>query len=242
MRALFPPGGDLPDVTAAVWEEPRGPGRWVMANMVASLDGAATLEGRSGSLGGPGDRSVFHALRSRADVILVGAGTVRAEGYRPPSADGAPDRRRAAGMAARPVVAVVTDRVSLGPDLPLFGDPSARPVVVTHRQADPERRAALVGVADFVEAGDDRVDVAAAVDQLVDRFGPTVLTEGGPTLLGAMHEADLVDEWCVTVAGTAVAGDARRIAASTAPRPRQLRLARVWTDGDELLVRYLRAG
>ena len=57
----------------------------VRLNMISSVDGSTALDGRSGGLGGPADRKVFAALRSLADVVLVAAGTVRAENYGPGS-------------------------------------------------------------------------------------------------------------------------------------------------------------
>src|SRR5262245_52892255 len=54
---------------------------WIRANFVTSIDGAATVDGRSGALGGPADHAVFEILRDLADVVLVGAGTARQENY-----------------------------------------------------------------------------------------------------------------------------------------------------------------
>ena len=90
-------GGELPDLYGYPADHN---GVWLRANFIASLDGGATFSGKSGQLGGPGDRAVFAALREIADVILVGAGTVRAEGYagaRPTVAQR--QRRQAAGRA-----------------------------------------------------------------------------------------------------------------------------------------------
>src|SRR3954452_15153851 len=101
MRALVPTPSDTVDLEAAyavgVNAPPDRP--FVRINMISSLDGAIAVNGRSGLLGGPGDRQVFHALRSLADVILVGAGTARAEGYGPARIDpDAQERRRARGQ------------------------------------------------------------------------------------------------------------------------------------------------
>ena len=86
MRQIFPGGNTLTDRRlAALYAYPEVPpsGRWLRANMVTSLDGAAALNGRSGGLSGEGDRQVFALLRALADVIVVGAGTARAERYEP---------------------------------------------------------------------------------------------------------------------------------------------------------------
>lgn len=78
-------------------------------NMVASADGRAALDGRTKGLGSQLDREMFHGLRERVDCVLVGAGTVRAEGYGPLLKDPeAPARRKAAGLAPQPVAAVAS--------------------------------------------------------------------------------------------------------------------------------------
>src|SRR5690242_17928715 len=84
---------------------------WVRANMIASLDGGATDDGKAGGLAGPGDRAVFALMRQQADVILVGAGTVRVENYS--GAQFSPAQRQARqgrGQAEVPPIAVVTNR------------------------------------------------------------------------------------------------------------------------------------
>src|SRR4051794_21978816 len=133
MRRLLPEPAVEIDLRHELWAEDRdGSARpWVMANMISSLDGAATVDGRSGQLGGPGDRELFHALRGRADTILVGAGTVRAERYGPARIDERDRARRAElGLPERALIVIVTASLELDPELPVFGDPTARPVVM----------------------------------------------------------------------------------------------------------------
>ena len=128
---------------------------WLIANMIASFDGAATVDGRSGQLGGPPDQEVFHALRGLADVILVGAGTVRAERFGTPRHDPEDtERRLAAGMDERARIAMVTSSLELELDLPVFSDPDARPLVLAAPTADADRRRRLEEVADVVTAGE----------------------------------------------------------------------------------------
>ena len=108
-------GGPAVTALAALYAYPDiapGAAPWLRASMVASVDGAASLGGRSGGLSGDADRLVFSVLRSLADVILVGAGTARAEGYRPVR-DGEVWASLRAGRAPVPPIAVVTGKLDL---------------------------------------------------------------------------------------------------------------------------------
>ncbi len=197
----------------AHYAEPRVP--WLRANMIATLDGAATgPDGRSGSINGAADHRVFDALRAWADVILVGAGTVRAERYRAPrTPEALVDARRRRGQADHPALAVVTGGGEL-PDAVLADDPA--PWVVTTAGAPglgSLRRRLPRG---HVLAHDEAIDLPATVQALVGAGLPRILTEGGPTLLGALLAADLVDELCLTWSPTIVAGPAPRPVVSPA--------------------------
>jgi riboflavin biosynthesis pyrimidine reductase len=216
---------------------------FVRANFVCSMDGAVTVEGRSAGLSDPGDRAVFALQRAMADVIMVGAGTARAEGYRGVRlpAEHAALRRRL-GLSGVPPIAVVTGTCWLTPQHVLVADTAVPPIVITVRNAPAEHRSVLAdaGVPVLI-AGEDRVDVATAVRLLGERGLNRVLCEGGPGLFTDLIAADLVDELCLTISPRLVAGPAGRIAAG--PRelgPRRLRLASAVHDEDALLLRYLR--
>ncbi|MGH9235249.1 MAG: pyrimidine reductase family protein [Acidimicrobiales bacterium] len=218
---------------------------WVMVNMVASADGSATgAEGVSGDLGSPGDKAVFTAVRSVADVIVAGAATVIAEDYGPSHPSPAVTRRRLArGQAARPRIAVVSASLRLDPDRRLFTEPSpdARPIVLTTANADPDRRRALDAVADVHTAGDDAVDWRRALDVLAAAGARVVLCEGGPRVVAQLVALDLVDELCLTVAPVLVAGPGPRIAHAPEASPaRPLILDRVLTEDGFLFLRYVR--
>src|SRR5436189_936743 len=134
MRSLLPRWDDERDLEAAYAAPtdtiPASP--FVRVNMISSFDGAIAVGGRSGLLGGPADRRVFRVLRSLADVILVGAGTARAEGYGPARLDEAIQaRRRARGQSAVPPIAVVTRSCHLDWSTPFFTEAVARSIVVT---------------------------------------------------------------------------------------------------------------
>jgi len=208
-------------------------------NFVSSVDGAATRDGLSGGLGDPADRRYFELLRRVADVVLVGAGTVRAEGYGPMRvSDASVAWREANGLTPHPVFAIVSGSLDLDPASRIFGEAPIRPVVVTTPGRD---AAAFAGVADVVETGvGDRIDAAAAVAALRERGLTRILCEGGPHLFGSLLAADVVDELCVTIEPSLEAGAFRRIAAGILPEPRGLELVHVLRSGSTLLLRYAR--
>jgi riboflavin biosynthesis pyrimidine reductase len=172
--------------------EPHGDRPWLLANMVAGLDGALTHDGRVGSLSSPPDRQLFVHLRGLADVVIVGAGTARAERYGPVRLPAEVTAARVdAGLAPHPVLVVVSRSLDLDPTARLFqGDFPT--VVMTSSGSPPRRRDALRGVADVIEVGADAVDLAAGLRVLRDRGAAVALTEGGPTLLAELVDLDLL--------------------------------------------------
>lgn len=210
----------------------------VRANFVSSIDGAATHDGRSGGLSGPADERYFELLRRVADVVVVGAGTVRAEGYGPMRvSDASVAWRESAGRPSHPVFAIVTRRLDLDPESAIFTDAPVRPIVITTEQG--EGLARFEKVADVVVAGSGSVDAVRAVTVLHERGLHRILCEGGPSLLGSFIAADAVDELCLTVSPLLEAGDAPRIAHGDSPQ-RGMQLASVLRSGDTLLLRYAR--
>ncbi len=212
------------------------------ANFVSSLDGAVTLNGRSGALGSPDDQRLMSVLRTLADVIVVGAGTVRAEGYgglRLP-ADKV-DLRRAMGLSDQPPIAVVSSSLDLDPTHPFFSKALVRPMVLTHEDAPLPRRAALAAVAEVIDCGASSVGPARLMLALAERGMPQVLCEGGPHLFGELLAADLVDELCLSLSPVLVGGGAGRIAQGAAEAARRMRLVHALPAGDMLLLRYARA-
>jgi len=217
---------------------------WVRANMIASVDGAAALNGRSGGLSGSADRLVFSVLRSLADVILVGAGTARAEKYRL-ARQGQIWTALREGRPPTPPIAVITRELDLDLDGPLLAEVAdqARTILLTTQAAPAARRAAAATRADVILAGRDSVTPAAAVDALAARGHRKILVEGGPNLLRQITEAGRLDELCVTFSPVLEGGRAGRI---LAPPPADrtgevgLALAHVLEDSGSLLCRYLR--
>ncbi len=241
MRRLLPePAGDLTaDDLLAAYAPPEGWPRHVRVNFVASADGASSVDGLSGGLSSPADKRVFHLLRDLADVILVGAGTARAEGYSyPPYGADRRARRRALGLAELPTFAVVSGRLDLDQTSRLFAGAPVRTLVLTSAAAPPEKRAALEPVAELVVAGDRHVDLAAGLDALADRGLRRILCEGGPTVLGGLVAAGLLDELCLTVAPLLAGPGPGRITAGAGHGPRPLRLGHVLTEDGALFLRY----
>jgi riboflavin biosynthesis pyrimidine reductase len=228
MRQLLPTPVDPVDPMAVYGDLPVAPGRpGVRLNMIASVDGATTVAGVSGGLGGPADQALFGVLRSLADGVLVAAGTVRAEGYGPSSTP----------------VAVVSRSLGLDWDSPFFAAPLARPIVVTVAQAPADRLARAAEVADVVVAGDRDVDLAAAVAALGERGWGAVLAEGGPSLNGQLATAGLLDELCLTLSPTLAGGGAKRILdGPPLPGAAGLRLCSVCEQDGFLFLRYRPGG
>lgn len=236
MRQLLPTYSDEVDLRVA-YAYP--PGRtWVRANMVTSLDGSAVQDGRSEGLSGTADKEVFGVLRGLADVVLVGAGTARAEGYKAPRTKPSyADLRAGLGQRPAPVLALVSRRLDLDPASALFtGD--ERTIVITTEDSDQARRSELAEVCDVVLAGTGKVDIEAAIDRLAERGLARILCEGGPTLLGDLINAGRLDELCLTISPKAVGGGGTRIVQGEQV-DQSLALGHLLEHDDVLLSRYL---
>ena len=215
---------------------------WLVVNMVASIDGAIEVEGRSGGLSSPADKAMFHALRELPDVIMVGAGTARAENYGPVQLDEAAQARRIArGQQPVPRLAVVSGRANLDPTSRLFCDPRQPPIVITSKSAPAEALDPLRDVSDILIVGDATVDLRAALRHLRHDGVNTALCEGGPTLNDQLLAEDLVDEWCQTISPILTGGAAARGAHGDSNGvATRLVLERVIVDDSVLLLRYAR--
>lgn len=244
--ALLPPGaadGDG-DVLSLYRDAPRPPPEdrpWVLANFVSGLDGSIAIKGRVASLTSTADQVVFRLLRELADVVMVAAGTVRAEGYGPVVLDEAARRRRTErGQQPVPPVAVVTRSLQLDLASRLFTEGSTRPLVITVEQADPVARDAIEEVADVIVAGETVVDPARALAALAERGAQVVTCEGGPSLTTLLLGAGLLDELCLTVTPL-VGGDPLRLVADEPQLALQrFDLAHAVAGGrDELFLRYV---
>jgi riboflavin biosynthesis pyrimidine reductase len=215
---------------------------WVRVNFVSSVDGAATHQGLSGGLSDAADQRVFGILRRLCDVVVVGAGTVRAEGYSAMRVDDASVRARIAmDLTAHPVFAIVSASLDLDPASPIFSAAPERPIVLTTELARPDFRDALAEVADVIVCGRVRVEADVMVRVLSERGLGRIHCEGGPHLFGDLIAASELDELCLTVSPRLEGGVASRISAGASPiAPVGLRLAHTLVSGDTLMLRYVR--
>lgn len=230
---------------AADAPERAGRAGWLRANMVSSLDGAAHHEGRSQPLSSAADMRIFGVLRGLADAVVVGAETVRQEGYRPARAREAFAARRAAvGQGPAPAIAVVSAGLGLDFTLPLFTDPLVPTLVLTGADAPSDRVAqARAAGAEVLFAGAGRgVDPARVTGVLAERGHTRLLTEGGPKLLGQFAAAGVLDELCLSLAPVVAVGEAPRIMNGPAVAvPERFVPASVLEEAGFLFTRYRRA-
>ena len=247
MRRLYPTYPETVDLVAtyAYPELPFG-GRWLRANMITTVDGAAAdARGTSRGLSGPADRRLLVTLRGLSDVILVGAATARGEAYKRSRPRPEIVRWRTAhGLSPAPRLAIVSSSLDFDYRSELFqADDGPVPIVVTTADAPVLRLATVRELVDVIEAGVGTVDLGAAVAALAERGLMRILCEGGPTLLGQLVDAGLVDELCVTVSPVLAARpEAPQIMRWSQPRrePFPLRLTEVLEEDGYLFTRYHR--
>nr|WP_026360471.1 pyrimidine reductase family protein [Amycolatopsis nigrescens] len=244
MRYIWP--GEPHDVDDAELESlyryPADP-RWLAVNFVSSADGAVEIDGRSAGLSNPADRKVYELGSDLADVLLIGAGTATIEDWRGVHPDEeTAERRERHGLSPVPPVAIVSTGRSLPPDAPAITEAVTPTIVITSGSAPPATRQAWADAgASVLVAGDETVDLPAAVDELVHRGLGRIDCEGGPRLFGALLAAGVVDELRLTISPLLVSGAAERIALGAGLDPTALRAESVLAEGDTLLVRYLLA-
>lgn len=217
---------------------------YTVLNMTSTVDGRASIGGRSSPIGNRADRELFHALRASVDAVMVGAGTVRVEGYGRIIAQESIRRLRVErGLSEEPLACIVSGRLSLPPDTPLLREPAARLVIVTPSAASLPASEAKV---DYVRAAHDgRLDLPAALTELRERFAVrTLLCEGGPHLNSELLLAGLVDELFVSLApklagGEEATGEALRILAGAEfLQPVELELLSALENDSHLFLRY----
>ena len=241
MRLLYPDAIETIDPFDVYADLPQCEGRpAVRLNMIVSADGGTSWGGVSGALGGPADKALFPVLRSFADVVLVAAGTMRAEGYGPARLPDAMQAvRRARGQTPLPPIAVVSRGLEFDWKDPFFAEATERPIIVTVEATSDAERADAAAVADVIVAGEHDVDLTNAMEQLEARGVRNVLAEGGPTLNGELASAGLLDELCLTLSPRLASGDAKRIiAGSRLDQLEALQLSSICEDDSFLFLRY----
>lgn len=237
-------GAEVADPTAPYLKVDRSKPRhecWVTGHMVAGIDGTAAIDGRVGSLSTKPDQALFRNMRQIADVVLVGAETVRREGYgRVRLSEQAQEQRRNLGQPPNPPVAVVSRSLDLDWTASLFADApeDARTYVITCSAADPVRRAEAERFATVVVAGEESVEPAAALQALAELGHRVVLCEGGPTWLGELVAADRLDELCLSISPL-MGGDPLPVCVTPAGAgTAKFELKGIMAQDDTLFLRY----
>jgi riboflavin-specific deaminase-like protein len=240
MRRLFPDPGTttVPDqvreldlISSAPAERP-----YLITNFAVTVDGKATLHGRSGSIGSDADTEMLVCLRTRVDAVMIGAGTMRAERYGRPVADpGKRGRRERRGLSQDPLLVIVSGRLDIPWDAPVFADRGARVLIFTTSETEAPETVAEVRLVRH----EGRVDLAAALAYLRGERGVrALLCEGGPHLHAELLDAGLVDELFVTHAPKLAGGDGQCLAVGLSELERPLEVAWLLEEGGELFARY----
>jgi riboflavin biosynthesis pyrimidine reductase len=215
-----------------------------MLNMVSTVDGRASIAGRSGPIAGPADRELFHALRAPVDAVMAGAGTMRLERYGRITPDASGMRmRRERGLSEGPLACIVSASLALPPDLPLLAEPQARVVVLTPSDGTLPDSAARI---DYVRTRrGEQLDLPAALSELRERFAvELLLCEGGPHLNSQLLAAGLVDELFLSLSPKLAGGDRaendalRILAGEEFEQPLELDLLGVLEHDSHLFLRY----
>jgi riboflavin-specific deaminase-like protein len=213
---------------------------YLLVNFVATADGRAAFEGRSGALGDEGDKAIFHGLREQVDAVMAGTGTLTAEGYgrilkRPERRE----RRSRAGRSAEPLAVVVSLSGRLPLDIPLFAEPEARVAVFTPAGIDVSAAAAQVA---HHELDPDDPRPLTRVMRILRREHSvrSLLCEGGPILFGALLHEGLVDELFLTLSPQLAGGESGPPITSGPPLPalQPLRLRWLLEREHTLYLRY----
>ena len=226
MRRLLPDPGPTSVSeqleTYRPWERASEERPLVGMNFVATVDGRATIEGRSGPIGSDADTQMLVGLRKRFEAVMIGAGTMRAERYGP----------------MEPLVVLVSGRLDLPWDAPLFTDAGGEALVFTASEAEPPETAASVEVVRHEGA----VNLREALRHLRQERGiRALLSEGGPHLHAQMQADGLVDDLFLTIAPKLSGGGAPRITEGSLPSVADLELAWLLEEDGELFARYRRA-
>jgi riboflavin-specific deaminase-like protein len=221
------------------WEQPHDDRPLVAMNFAATVDGRATIGGVSGPIGSDADTAMLAGLRTRFDAVMIGAGTMRAERYgRLVSDRGKRERRERLGLPPDPLMVIVSGRLDLPWDAPLFSDGDGRVLIFTASADEPPQTATSLQVVRH----DGFVNLVEALRHLRRESGVrALLCEGGPGLHGELEGGGLVDELFLTIAPKLVGGGGPRIVEGDLPEVASLDLAWLLERDGELFARYRRA-
>jgi riboflavin-specific deaminase-like protein len=209
---------------------------YVVLNFASTVDGRATIDGRSGPIGSRTDTEVLLRLRTRVDAVMIGAGTMRAERYGRMIPDAEYRAyRESTGLSHDPLAVLVSNRMDLPWDAGLFTDGGGQVVIFTASEDEVPETATPVTVVRH----DDKVDLEQAMAWLLDERGVcSLLCEGGPTLHGELQARGLADELFLTIAPKLAGREERSILTAPLPDVLMLELAWLLEAGGELFTRY----
>jgi riboflavin biosynthesis pyrimidine reductase len=227
VRRLTPnPGPTTVEEQLESYEPRKQPGEarpFVAMNFAATVDGRATIGGVSGPIGSETDTAMLVGLRTRFDAVMIGAGTMRAERY--------------GGLPPDLLMVIVSGRLDLPWDAPLFSRGEGQVLLFTASEAEPPETATSLEVVRH----DGAVDLVEALRYLrEERQVRAVLSEGGPHLHGEMQAAGLVDDLFLTIAPKLTGGEAPRVLEGALPATAPLELAWLLEEDGELFARYSR--
>jgi riboflavin-specific deaminase-like protein len=218
------------------WEEPREERPLVAMNFAATVDGRATIEGRSGPIGSDTDTGMLLGLRSRFDAVMIGAGTMRAELYGPlVKKQETREQRQRTGVQPEPLMVLISGRLDLPWEAPLFAA-GGEVLIFTSSETEPPETESRVEVVRHPGA----VNLAEALRDLRERGIRALLCEGGPHLHEQLQADGLVDDLFLTIAPKLVGGEAPRILEGPLPGVIDLELAWLLEEDGELFARYRR--
>ncbi len=220
------------------WEWAHEDSPYLGMNFVVTVDGRATIGGVSGPIGSDADTAMLVSLRTRFDAVMIGAGTMRAERYgRPVASQGVRERRGQIGLPHDPLMVIVSGRLDLPWDAPLFTEGAGQVLVFTASEVEPPQTATSLRIVRH----EDAVDLTAALRHLRQECGiRAVLCEGGPHLFAELQALGLVDELFLTTAPKLTGGGAPRILEGELPATGELELAWLLEQDGELFARYRR--
>jgi riboflavin-specific deaminase-like protein len=209
---------------------------YLILNFATTLDGRAAISGKSGAIGSDTDTEMLQRLRTRVDAVMIGAGTMRAERYgRIVSDPQLRAYRERTGLTHDPLAVIVSNRLELPWDAPLFTDGGGRIVVFTASDQKPPETETPVTVVRHP----DGVELDRALEWLLKERGiHSVLCEGGPTLHGRLREGGLADELFLTIAPKIAGGEGPRILEGALPDTDLVQLAWLLESKGELFARY----
>jgi riboflavin-specific deaminase-like protein len=220
------------------WEQPHEDRPFVATNFAATVDGRATIGGKSGPIGSDTDTAMLVGLRTRFDAVMIGAGTMRAERYGRVVGDQEQrERRERIGLPHDPLMVIVSGRLDLPWDAPLFTAGGGRVLIFTASEAEPPETATSLRIVRH----EGQVDLTAALRHLREERGVrALLCEGGPHLHSQLWSAGLVDELFLTTAPRMTGAEAPRIVEGPLPDITELDLAWLLEQEGELFARYRR--